>query len=118
MCVATMSKGGKWSGELVEVGKGTGAKDYEGKDVSGKVALVSGYAGDVVREAVLKHGAVGVVIYPAANDRPEHPDMVRYNGIWPRAEEVAWTSGGVMISLNQYANQKSLMERGRVCGRG
>lgn len=69
MCVATMSKGGEWSGELVEVGKGTGAEDYEGKDVSGKVALASGYAADVVREAVLKHGALGVVIYPPADDR-------------------------------------------------
>src|SRR6266404_8340951 len=54
MCVATMSKGGDWSGELVEVGKGTSAKDYESKDVSGKVALASGYAADVIRQAVLK----------------------------------------------------------------
>src|SRR5882724_2100844 len=114
MCVATMSKGGDWSGELVEVGKGTSANDYAGKNVSGKVALASGYAGDVIREGVLKHGAVGVVIYPPANDRPEHPDMVRYNGIWPRAEEVGKTSGGFMISLNQYANLKSLMAKGSV----
>src|SRR3954471_22129139 len=74
MCVATMSKGGEWSGELVEVGKGTSARDYEGKNVSGKVALASGYAADVVRAAVLTYGAVGVVIYPPADDRPEHPD--------------------------------------------
>src|SRR5438270_2064969 len=60
MCVATMSKGGDWSGELVEVGKGTGAKDYEGKDVSGKVALASGYAADVVRGGERKHGAARV----------------------------------------------------------
>jgi hypothetical protein len=118
MCVATMSKGGEWSGELVEVGKGTSAKYYEGKDVGGKVALASGYAGDVVREAVLKHGAVGVVIYPAADDRPEHPDMVRYNGLWPRAEELEKTRGGFMISLNQYANLKSLMAKGPVRVKG
>ena len=47
---------------------------------------------------MLKHGAVGVVIYPAADDRPDHPDMVRYNGIWPRAEELDKTSGGFQIS--------------------
>jgi aminopeptidase YwaD len=118
MCVATMSKGGEWSGELVEVGKGTGAEDYEGKDVSGKVVLASGYAADVVREAVLKHNAVGVIIYPPADDRPEHPDMVRYNALWPRAEELAKTSGGFMISLNQYANLKSLMAKGPVRVKG
>jgi hypothetical protein len=114
MCVSTYSKGGEWSGELVEVGAGTMDADYQGKDVRGKVALASGYAGDVVRQAVLKHGAVGVVIYPEADDRPEHPDMVRYNGIWPRAEELDKTAGGFQISLNQYANLQRLMRQGPV----
>src|SRR6185437_526221 len=94
MCVSTYSKGGDWSGELVDVGAGTTDAHYQNKDVRGKVALASGYAANVVREAVIKHGAVGVVIYPAAADRPDHPDMVRYNGIWPTAEELSKTSGG------------------------
>jgi hypothetical protein len=62
----------------------------------------------------LKHGAVGVVIYPAADDRPGHPDMIRYNGIWPRAEELDKTSGGFQISRNQYDMLKSLMKQGAV----
>lgn len=118
MCVSTYSKGGEWSGELVDVGPGTSDKDYEGKHVSGKVALASGYAANVVRQAVLKHGAVGVVIYPDPLDRPDHPDMVRYNGIWPRAEELEKTSGGFQISANQYAQLKSLMRQGAVRVRG
>ena len=118
MCVSTYSKGGEWTGELVDVGRGTSDKDYEGKDVAGKVALASGYAGTVVRHAALKHGAVGVVIYPAALDRPDHPDMVRYNGIWPRAEELEKTRGGFQISANQYAQLKALMRQGAVRVRG
>lgn len=118
MCVSTYSKGGEWSGELVDVSRGTSDKDYEGKDVIGKVALASGYAANVVRQAVLKHGAVGVVIYPAALDRPDHPDMVRYNGTWPRAEELEKTSGGFQISANQYAQLRSLMRQGAVRVRG
>jgi hypothetical protein len=114
MCVSTYSKGGEWSGELVDVGSGTSNADYKDKDVRGKVALASGYAANVVREAVLKHGAVGVVIYPSAFDRPDHPDMVRYNGIWPRAEELEKTSGGFQISRNQYDMLKSLMTQGAV----
>ncbi|HEX7288238.1 MAG TPA: DUF4910 domain-containing protein [Candidatus Angelobacter sp.] len=114
MCVSTYSKGGEWSGELVEVGSGTSEADYKDKDVRGKVALASGYAANVVREAVLKHGAVGVVIYPAAGDRPDHPDMVRYNGIWPRAEELEKTSSGFQISRNQYDMLKALMAQGAV----
>ena len=114
MCVATYSKGGEWSGQLVDVGSGTSAGDYEGKDVNGKVALASGYAANVVREAVLKRGAVGVVIYPRADDRPEHPYMVRYNGVWPRADEVEKTRGGFMISAAQYAEIKKLTKKGAV----
>ncbi|MGZ4789630.1 MAG: DUF4910 domain-containing protein, partial [Terriglobales bacterium] len=114
MCVATYSKGGEWSGELVDVGHGVSDKDYDGQDVRGKVALASAYAADVVRAAVIKRGAVGVVIYPEADDRPEHPDMVRYNGVWPTADELERTGGGFMISLNQYAMLKRMMAAGAV----
>ncbi len=114
MCVSTYSKGGEWRGELVDVGAGTSDKDYEGKDVRGKVALAYGYAGAVVRAAAVKRGAVGVVIYPGADDRPEHPDMVRYNGVWPRADELDKTAGGFQISANQYTQLRELMRRGPV----
>jgi aminopeptidase YwaD len=114
MCVSTYSKGGEWSGELVDVGGGAADANYQGVDVRGKVVLASGYAANVVRQAVLKHGAVGVVIYPDAADRPDHPDMIRYNGIWPRAEELEKTSGGFQISRNQYDTLKSLMKQGAV----
>ncbi|MEA2569937.1 MAG: hypothetical protein QOI24_1938 [Acidobacteriota bacterium] len=118
MCVSTYSRGGDWSGELVDVGAGTSDADYEGKDVRGKVALASGYAENVVNLAVLKHGAVGAVIYPAANDRPDHPDMVRYNGLWTRAENADRTSGSFQISANQYAQLKALMAKGLTRVRG
>jgi hypothetical protein len=114
MCVSTYSKGGEWSGELIEVGAGTAESDYAGKDVAGRVVLASGYAGDVVRQAVVKRGAVGVVIYPDALDRPDHPDMVRYNGIWPRAEELPRTSGGFQISANDVARLREWMRHGAV----
>jgi len=118
MCVSTYSKGGEWTGELVDVGRGTSAKDYEGKNVAGRVVLASGYAGNVVRQAVLGHGAAGVVIYPDALDRPDHPDMVRYNGLWTRAEELEKTRGGFQISANDMARLRGLMSGGAVRVRG
>lgn len=114
MCVSTYSKGGDWTGELVEVGAGVSDRDYEGKDVRGKVALAYGYAAVVVRAAAIKRGAVGVVIYPPPGDRADHPDMVRYNGTWPRAEELDTTVGGFQISENQYTNLRQLMNSGPV----
>lgn len=118
MCVSTYSKGGNWSGDLVDVGAGLSDRDYEGVDVKGKVALASGYAGKVVRQAVIARGAVGVVIYPNALDRPDHPDMVRYNGTWTRADELDKTSGGFQISATQYATLKALMRQGPLRARG
>jgi hypothetical protein len=118
MCVSTYSKGGEWSGELVEVGAGVSDRDYEGKDVNGKVALAYGYAAAVVRAAAIKRRAIGVVIYPPPGDRADHPDMVRYNGIWPRAEELEATVGGFQISENQYTQLRQLMGNGPVRVRG
>ncbi|HJQ98695.1 MAG TPA: DUF4910 domain-containing protein [Candidatus Polarisedimenticolaceae bacterium] len=118
MCVSTYSKGGTWSGELIDVGRGTSAKDYEGKNVAGKVVLASGYAGDVVRQAVLKFGATGTVIYPDPLDRPDHPEMVRYNGLWTRAGEIEKTRGSFQISANEIARLRGLMAQGAVRVRG
>ncbi|MGO9649543.1 MAG: DUF4910 domain-containing protein [Terriglobales bacterium] len=118
MCVSTYSKGGDWAGELVEVGAGVSDRDYEGKDVRGKVALAYGYAAAVVRAAAIHRGAIGVVIYPPPGDRADHPDMVRYNGIWPRADELDTTVGGFQISANQYTRLQQLMGNGPVRVRG
>lgn len=118
MSVSTYSKGGTWSGALIDVGPGTEDEHYQGKDVAGKVVLASGYAANVQRQAVLKRRAVGVVIYPRPGDRPDHPDLIRYNGMWPRADEVSRASGGFQISANQYTQIRELMAKGPVTVRG
>ena len=60
------------SAELVDVGEGLVAKDYEGKDVKGKVVLASASAAAVHRVAVWERGALGVIAYQT--NRPEHFD--------------------------------------------
>ena len=49
--------------QLVDVGDGTKESDYAGKDVKGKVVLVSAQPGTVQDLAVGKYGAVGIVSY-------------------------------------------------------
>ena len=49
--------------ELVDVGEGTKESDYAGKDVKGKMVLVSAQPGSVQDLAVGKFGAVGIVSY-------------------------------------------------------
>ncbi len=113
MCLTTLSNGGEWRGEVVDVGRGASAADYEGKDVKGKVVLATGYAGVVHREAVIGRGALGVLIYPTESDRPEHPDMVRYNGLWPKWEEKDKVGFGFQLSRNQAERMQAFMKVGQ-----
>jgi hypothetical protein len=78
--------------ELVDVGAGTAEKDYQGKEVKGKLVLASGAAADAHKEAVWKRGAAGVVSYQT--NRPEHfdaPDHVA----WGRLRHEARDEEGV-----------------------
>ena len=74
---------------LVDVGEGLTAKEYEGKDVKGKVVLASGSAGAVHRAAVWERGALGVISYQT--NRPEHfdaPEQVAWGNIGYEAKDV------------------------------
>ncbi len=113
VCLSTLSNGGNWQGELIHVGAGTRAEDYAGKDVRGKIVLATGYAGVVHREAVIQRGALGVVIYPRPDDRPELPDLVRYNGLWPKAEEAARVTFGFQLSRRQANRLLATLDRGQ-----
>jgi aminopeptidase YwaD len=46
---------------LVDVGAGTAAADYAGKDVRGKIVLSDGVLSTVQRLAVMQYGAVGII---------------------------------------------------------
>jgi aminopeptidase YwaD len=60
--VAANSQNGDVTGELVDVGLGTRAADYAGKDLQGKVAIGSGGVGQIFALAS-ERGAVGAVGY-------------------------------------------------------
>lgn len=65
--------------ELVDVGAGTAERDYEGKDVKGKVVLASGPVARVHQEAVWKRGALGVLSHMTNRPDPmDAPDQVAW----------------------------------------
>jgi len=59
--LAQDSVGGAAEAELVDIGAGTSAKDYEGRDVRGKLVLTSSQPGAVAHLAVTERGASGIV---------------------------------------------------------
>jgi aminopeptidase YwaD len=85
--------------ELVDVGAGTSEVDYAGKDVKGKIVLVSASPGAVQDLAVGKFGAAGIVSY-AQNQKTawsgENLDAIR----WGHLETFSTNKTfGFMVSL-------------------
>jgi Zn-dependent M28 family amino/carboxypeptidase len=72
---------------LIDVGPGTSAASYEGKDVKGAVVVATGSLGQVFTQAVRNHGAAGVISSDIAQyTRPsETPDVLQWGTI-PRDE--------------------------------
>jgi aminopeptidase YwaD len=99
--------------ELIDVGTGVGDKAYEGKDVRGKIVLATEYTGTVMREAVIKRGALGVVTWYPPEIRPGYPEMIRYTAIWPTWEEREKIGFGFNVSKIQGWNLKKTLDEGK-----
>jgi hypothetical protein len=82
--LADNSRSADVTAEVIDVGGGLEDKDYEGRDVRGKIVLAYGAAGAVMNQAVWKRGAAGIIYHPdpRAIDYPlnsvSHPDQVRW----------------------------------------
>ena len=113
MSVITGSNPGDVTAELVWVGAGVTDADYAGKDIAGKMVLATGYGGDVHRLAVLKYGARAVVCYLDDARAQDHPDMLQYTGMWPRAEELDRVTFGFNLTHRQGKKLRDLLLEGK-----
>lgn len=101
LVLAQDSAGGEAAAELVDVGAGTAEADYRGKDVRGKLVLISSQPGAAYALAVDKLGAVGLVSY-AQNQQTawwkEDETLVRWGHLntFPAPKTFAF-----MVSLKQ-----------------
>ena len=103
--VADHSRTTHVTAELVDVGAGTAEKDYAGREVKGRVVLASGGLAAVVREAVWKRGALGVV--SSMTNRPEAidaPDQVAWGHVPYEAKGIDGvkdgTPGGFAVMIS------------------
>lgn len=108
--------------ELVDVGMGTSPADYAGKDVRGKIALVSGDAQVAHGHAVWRNGARGVVWINTRDAEQPHllsnPGLGNKTGV---AGEIAWQgpkgeAPGFLfgVSILQGQQLQMLLRRGPV----
>lgn len=82
---ATLASGSRSAdvrAELIDVGPGDRAGDYENRDVAGKIVLASGPVDKVHELAVLQFGAAGVASYFNGSGKPEErPDQIAWGRI-------------------------------------
>ncbi len=85
--LADYSRSADVTAEVMDVGSGLSDKDYEGKDVNGKIVFAWGNPAAVMNQAVWKRGAAGIIHHPDPNaiDYPlntvSHPDQVRWSRV-------------------------------------
>jgi len=111
--VIAHSRGGAAEADVVDVGEGTRAEDYAGKDVAGKFIMVTGKPQEVAPLAV-ERGAIGVILYPTSKRAGEWPDLVQYAGFWPHASQIEATPLGFSISRRQADSLLAALREGPV----
>jgi hypothetical protein len=98
--------------ELLDVGSGTSEQDYSGKDVKGKIVLVSAQPGAAQDLAVGKFGAVGIVSF-AQNQKTawwgENEDLIRWGHLKTFSPNKTF---GFMVSLRTARALKERLARG------
>jgi hypothetical protein len=89
--------------ELVDVGDGSAEKDYEGKDVKGKIVLAWGSLNAVNEQAVWKRGALGIVSYadPRSPQGLHYPHQIRWLTLPLNSEDGKPSAFAFGISVDQ-----------------
>lgn len=113
LCLAQDSESGEATADLVDVGAGTAESDYAGRDVRGRLVLVSAQPGAVARLAIDTHGATGIVSW-AQNQHTawwgEDESLVRWGHLDTFAARPAFA---FMVSPAQARAWRERMARGQ-----
>ncbi|MEO5935982.1 MAG: M28 family peptidase [Terriglobales bacterium] len=84
---------------LIDVGEGVSDRDYEGKDVKGKIVLASGATARVEQEAVWKRGALGILSHTSNRQNPmDFPDQIAWTRVNAAARDGKEPSFAFVVS--------------------
>jgi aminopeptidase YwaD len=98
--------------ELVYIGKGS-PKEYEGKDVKGKIVMGEGGIGGIYGNA-MKNGAIGALAYsmPAYNQPAKYTHSIQFQGIgYTDSLRQKW---GILLSYAAKEKLKAALAKGAV----
>ena len=108
------SNGGQNEADVVYVGEGRSAKDYEGIEVRDQIVFATGgFINDVHQLAIFERGAVGIVVGPSnRDDRLEYPDLVELKRLYFGGEEKNKAVWGFSLSRRQTTQLLRLFKSG------
>jgi aminopeptidase YwaD len=112
LLVADNSEAADVTAELIAVGAGTSARDYDGKDVRGRLVLADGSPAAVHRLAVEERGAVGIISYNSNQQTGwwrDDQDLVRWGHLDARGQRNTFA---MMISLREARQFQHRLESG------
>jgi aminopeptidase YwaD len=112
VALADYSQSATASTTLVDVGSGTSAKDYEGKDVMGRIVLAGGNVATVHKIACEERGAAGILSYQpnqVTGWSGDYADNVRWGHLSPYNPNNKFA---FMISLRKAREFQSRLARG------
>jgi hypothetical protein len=101
LAVADNSESADVTSALVDVGAGTAAADYAGKEVRGRLVLADGNPGTVHAQAVAERGALGIVSYNANQQTGwwrDNADLVRWGHLDAQGRANTFA---IMISIRE-----------------
>lgn len=98
--------------EVIDVGKGT-AKDFEGKDVKGKIVFGEAPAGSLYKKAIEK-GAAGILAYsmPAYTQPEKYIHSIQFGSI--PYKDSASQKWGILLSYDAKEKLKAALAKGTV----
>jgi hypothetical protein len=112
-CVLVNSRDGDVVAEVVWVGEGVDRRDYEGKEVQGKIVLASGDPDEVSRLAVIENGAAGILSGLALNRPGIPPNEVYQTTMRPWSDDRSKISTfGFSLSSIQTKRLLDLLQKG------
>jgi len=110
--LARNSKNADVTAELVYVPNGANPRSYENIDVSGKIVLAYGRAGSVHDLAVLRYGALGVIVSGSAASMSDYVYVDPNQIGWQRIQSSASSTFAFVLSEKQFNDLRKILERG------
>jgi hypothetical protein len=112
LAVADNSESADVTVDLVDVGRGTERRDYDGKNVRGKLVLCDATPSACHRQAVEEHGAAGLVSYNSNQVSAwwrDNADLIRWGHLDARGRRNTFA---IMISLREARALQQRLGRG------